>query len=438
MLKRSLSITLVLAILTVGSFVVAAADQTVTFWTNDNEAERIAVYEEVAEEFMEKNPEIKVEIVPIDETDLPQKIASSRAANNLPDLLRGGIERVIEFSSEELLNQEMASDVIDNIGEGKFSSGTLNKVFDESKDNYAAIPYEGWIQGIFYREDIFEKHNLSSPGSWSDLNAAVDKLPGTEDVKYALTLGTDPGRPSTQQWFEMFAISNEAWPFDEEGNVTMDTPEMVEALEFYTNLQRGAVPGPQYWRRARGTYQTGQTAMIIYSTYILGDLLDEDAVSVKDLHGKTNVATEIVGPEGEVATYGRLNNLLIFKNAAPATAKVAEYFLQEGYTDILSTNVFGKVPVLKEVSDEWKSLSPKLEQYPDQMIDEMLNGYENMQQWIYRSDYGPIELEVIGEMHGRRLVPEVISNIAIEGSMTPKEGAEWLQDRVEEMVEERK
>ena len=46
-------------------------------------------------------------------------------------------------------------------------------------------------------------------------------------------------------------MSNNAWPFDEEGNVTMNTPEMIEALEFYTSLQDCALPGPQYWRGAR-------------------------------------------------------------------------------------------------------------------------------------------------------------------------------------------
>ncbi len=52
-----------------------------------------------------------------------------------------------------------------------------------------------------------------------------------------MTLGTDPGQNYGHQIFEQVAISNNAWPFDDDGNVTMNTPEMIEALEFYTSLQ---------------------------------------------------------------------------------------------------------------------------------------------------------------------------------------------------------
>ena len=35
----------------------------------------------------------------------------------------------------------------------------------------------------------------------------------------------------------------------------LPSPEMVEALTFYTDLQRCALPGPQFWRGARESYQ---------------------------------------------------------------------------------------------------------------------------------------------------------------------------------------
>ena len=46
---------------------------------------------------------------------------------------------------------------------------------------------------------------------------------------FALGLGTNPGENYGMQLFEQFAIANNAWPFDEAGNVTMNTPEMIEA-----------------------------------------------------------------------------------------------------------------------------------------------------------------------------------------------------------------
>jgi len=45
---------------------------------------------------------------------------------------------------------------------------------------------------------------------------------------------------------------------------------------------------------------------------------------------------------------------------------------------------------------------------------------------------------VIGDIEGRLLIPQVISNIALEGIMTPESGAAWLQEQVEAILAERR
>ena len=128
-------------------------------------------------------------------------------------------------------------------------------VTDPATGQYAAIPFDGWIQAIWYRSDMFSETGLNPPVTWDDINAACDALPGQGNLLYGLTLGTDPGQNYPIQVFEQVAISNNAWPFDADGNVTMNTPEMIAALDFYSKLQRCALPGPQYWRGAREAYE---------------------------------------------------------------------------------------------------------------------------------------------------------------------------------------
>lgn len=444
MLKKVLATTVIITLLVVGGFSVLA-DQKVTFWSTDNEPDRVAVYKKVAQEFMKKHPDIKIKIVPIDEANVSQKISAATAANNLPDIARVGVERIAVFAAEGLLDANMAQQVISSIGESDFRDGPLSMVVDPATGEYVAIPYDGWIQALWYRTDLFQKYNLTPPVSWADINAGVDKLSKEEELEYALTLGTDPGSNYPHQVFEQVAISNDAWPFDKEGNVTMNTPKMTAALDFYTSLQRGAVPGAHYWRTARETYELGQTAMLFYSTYIMDDLVEGSGkegggkidIPVKNLPQKTGFASNMVGPHGS-ATYGQLVTLGIFKDADPAAAKVAEYFLQEGYIDVLSLSPFGKVPVLESAVDEWKTLSPFFKHYSDETLNQIANGFENMQRWLFRPDYGPTERAVIGDIEGRRLIPQVLNKIAIEGSMTPEQGAKWLQERVEKMLAERK
>jgi len=420
-------------------------DKTVVeFWTTDNEEARVIVYEEVAAAFMEEHPEVEVRIVPIEEAGVSQRIATAVAANRLPDIVRMGVERVAAFAADGILDEEAANAVISSIGEDDFRSGPLAMVTNPATGNYAAVPYDGWIQAIWYRSDVFDEGGLDAPTTWDTINTACDTLPGMGNLLYAVGLGTDPGQNYGHQIFEQVAMSNDAWPFDADGNVTMNTPEMIEALKFYTDLQRCALPGPQYWRGSREAYELDQAGMLFYSTYIMDDLVEGSGlddggniqIAVEDLALKTGFAPEMKGPNGS-ASYGQLVTLGIMKGADPEAQMVVEYFMKEGYQDVLALAPMGKVPVLKSAVDDWKGLSEFFDYYSGDTLEQITNGYETMQRWLFRPDYGSVERAVIGDIEGRLLIPQAVSNIALEGSMTPETAAEWLQEQVEALLAER-
>lgn len=416
----------------------------VEFWTTDNEEERVDTYEAIAAAFMAEHPDIDVRIVPIEEGGISQRIATAQAANRLPDIVRMGIERVAAFAADGILDEAAATAVIQSIGEEDFRDGPLSMVINPATGAYAAVPFDGWIQAIWYRADVFSEAGLNPPLTWEDINAACDALPGTGNLLYGLTLGSDPGQNYPHQVFEQVAMSNNAWPFDTNGNVTMNTPEMVEALAFYTDLQRCALPGPQYWRGARESYELDQSGMLFYSTYIMDDLVDGSGlegggnveIPVEDLAGKTGFASEMVGPNGS-ATYGQLVTLGILQGANPEAQLVVEYFLTEGYIDILTLAPFGKVPVLESAVEEWSTLSSYFANYSEETLAQIAGGFDSMQRWLFRPDYGPTERAVIGDIEGRLLISQAISNIALEGTMTPETAAEWLQEQVELLLAER-
>jgi multiple sugar transport system substrate-binding protein len=416
----------------------------IEFWSTDNEEERVAVYEKVAAELMEKNPDVTIKIVPIEEAASSQRIATAKGAGDLPDIVRMGIERVATFAADGLLDEDAVTETIKNIGEDDFRSGPLAMVTNVDTKKYSAVPFDGWIQAIWYRADVFKEAGLEAPTSWETIKAACDALPGKGDLLYALTLGTDPGQNYGQQVFEQVAISNNAWPFDDKGNVNFNTPEMIAALEFYTGLQKCALPGPQYWRGARESYELAQSGMLFYSTYIMDDLVDGSGLegggnvelAVADLAQKTGFAPMMKGPNGS-ASYGQLVTLGIMDGAAPEAKKVIEFFLTEGYQDVLALAPFGKVPVLKSQVEAWKGLSPYFAKYSSETLDQIANGYDSMSRWMFNPAYNATQQAVIGDIEARLLIPQVVSNIAIEGIMTPESGAAWLQEQVEALLADR-
>ncbi len=387
----------------------------VEFWTTDNEEERVKMYEEVAVRFMELHPEVDLRIVPIEEAGISQRISTAVAANRLPDIVRMGIERVASYAADGLLDEAANIAAITAIGESDFRKGPLSMVTNASTGKYAAVPFDGWIQAMWYRQDIFDTLGLSAPVKWDDITASCKALPGNDNLLYGIGLGTDPGQNYPHQVFEQVAISNNAWPFDEAGAVTMDTPEMVAALAFYTGLQDCAIPGPQYWRGAREAYEYGQSGMMFYSTYIMDDLVDgsgkEDgsvvSLAYEDLAARTGFAPSMEGPNGS-ATYGQLVALGIMRDADPVSVDVVKFFMEgKNYQDILALAPFGKVPVLESAVEEWKSSSDYFSNYPPETLEAVAAGYDSMQRWLFRPDYDATERAVVGDIEGRLLISQV-------------------------------
>jgi len=416
----------------------------IEFWTTDNEEDRVLAYEKIAEAFMAENPDIDLRIVPIEEAGIAQRIATSQAANRLPDIIRMGVERVSSFAADGILDLDAAQETIESIGEEDFQAGPLAMVKDPEAGKYAAVPFDGWVQALWYRSDVFDDLGLAAPISWESINAACDDLPGTGDLLYGLTLATDPGQNYPHQVFEQVAISNNAWPFDEAGNITMNTPEMIEALEWYAGLQRCAMPGPQYWRGARESYELGQSGMMFYSTYIMDDLVEGSGTEeggnieiVEDLAANSGFAPMMEGPNSS-ASYGQLVALGILQGADPMAQEVVKFFMTgQNYLDVLALAPMGKVPVLKSAVDGWRGLSEYFGYYSEDTITQIANGYETMQRWLFRPDYDSVERAVVGDIEGRLFIPQAISYIVLEGTMTPEIAAEWLQEQVEGLYAER-
>ena len=113
------------------------------------------------------------------------------------------------------------------------------------------------------------------------------------------------------------------------------------------------------------------------------------------------------------------------------------FLTDQNYLDVLGLAPFGKVPVLESAVDGWSGLSPYFENYSEETFNQIAGGFDTMQRWLFRPDYDTTQRAVIGDIEGRLLISQAISNIALEGIMTPETAAEWLQEQVEVIYAER-
>ncbi|MEE8397759.1 MAG: extracellular solute-binding protein [Desulfobacterales bacterium] len=424
----------------------AASRNRITFWTTEAEQDRLTVQKDIARAFTAKTG-IAVQIIPVQENLLRQKITAAYAARSLPDVVFHPIDFTMGWVKQGILNTGAATEVVLGLDTRSFGKGPLNLI--RVSGGYAAVPIDGWGQLLLYRKDLFKAHHLAPPDTWEHILKAAEALHNPPLI-WGFDAATDPGQIYTQQVFEHFALSNGATLTDASGTIALNTPAMIQTLAFYKSLVRFSPPGNTYWLHARIDYLSGRTAMTIWSPYILDELsgLRQDQPVIPDiakgqpgfLAKNTGFVTIIKGP-GASAQYGQINYLGITLDADVAPAKQwIEFLLTDGYLQWLAMAPEGKLPMRKGTPDEanrfiegWKTLEFGTTSraristfYGSDTVTRILSGVEGFNRWGFAAGRG----DLISKIYGTKIVPKILKRF-LDGELSAKEAAALMQKRVE-------
>ena len=160
------------AILTVMAAGVASAD-TIRFWTTENQPERLAKQQAMADDFNKRTGHT-VEVIPVEEKDLGTRATAAFAAGDLPDVIYHTLQYVLPWAEAGILDVEANDDIVDALQTNTFAPGAISMAqFDGMT---AAVPVDGWTQMVVYRKDLFDAAGLAAPTSYAAIEAAVDAL----------------------------------------------------------------------------------------------------------------------------------------------------------------------------------------------------------------------------------------------------------------------
>lgn len=116
------------------------------------------------------------------------------------------------------------------------------------KGQLYALPYVGNSQLFFYRKDLFEKHSLKPPTTWTDTLAAAKtihekEIAGAKDGRiYGYVMRAAQGNAAVADFMPIFwAFGGEM--FSADGKPTVNSPEGIAALEFMIELGKYSPPG---------------------------------------------------------------------------------------------------------------------------------------------------------------------------------------------------
>ncbi len=426
------------------------AQDRISFWTTEVEKDRLEVQRGIVLAFTEKS-RIEVRVVPVQENLLAERVMAAYAAKSLPDVVFLPLDFTAGWAEAGILDVLSATTVVDHLGEETFGKGPLNLV--RVADGYAAVPTDGWGQLLIYRKDLFHKEGLPVPDRWDRILEAAKALHNPPLI-WGFEPPTDPGQIYTQQVFEHLALSNGVKLTDSSGGVSLNTPEMVEVLEFYKQLNGFAPPGNRHWLHTRMDYLSGRAAMVIWSPFILDELsgLREDQPVLPDMtKGKqgflaknTGLISILKGPGG-AAQYGQINCLGITQDANKAAAiKWVEFLLTEGYLPWLGMAAEGKLPLHKGIPHKpdvfikgWMGLefgtttrARISEFYGADVVNVLMSGLDGFDRWGFAEGKGGLILKI----YGTKMIPEILKRF-LDGELSAKQAARMMDQRVRALEE---
>ncbi len=407
---------------------------TIEYWTTQTQTDRQATIQLLIDTYQALNPNVTVKLVAVDENDMATQLATAANSKTLPTIIDSGAENIVAFGVDGLMDVDANKAVIDSIGKNQFFEGAL-KLNESAKGEYYGIPAYGWLQGIWYRTDWFEEAGLEAPNTWENIEKAAKYFYNPSKNTYGILVGTK-SETFAEQCFTPIAQSNGAQLFDSKGNLTFNTPEMKEAIEYYARLAQYNPPGPQTWR-ARDYYLQGKLAMFFYSTYIMDDLSVQDAAAssltsenFKDLEGSqfdpqlaehTGMAPTITNKES--ASYGVIVSFGIINQGDMAKSAAAEDFINflyqpSSYITFLHMAPGGMNPVIKGIANEPNYLDNEiLSNYGKEAIADITEGMQDIKSF---SIVDGVKMNKASTITTQQIIPQMIYSITQENVSVDK------------------
>lgn len=200
--------------------------------------------EAVAKEFERDNPGVNVEMEYVGWDQLWNKIVTSVGVGSAPDVMYIGsrwIPALAEMGAIEPIDDLVTQEKYEMYWETVWDTVRYN-------EHIYGIVRAMSTKVFIYNKDLFEKHNLEVPKNWDELLEAAKTIHDPENGVYGIAMAGQKFISTVTQ-FQHYLYANGGRIIDEEGNVVINDPKAIRALDFYKELSSYAQPAIIEWRR---------------------------------------------------------------------------------------------------------------------------------------------------------------------------------------------
>src|SRR5215469_11096336 len=216
-----------------------AQQKTVTIVSVNNDP--MVELQKLSPKFEEKNPDIKLNWILVEENVLRQKVTTDVSqGSGQYDLVYVGLYDTPIFSKrgwlrpfENLPADYDLDDVFKSIRDGLSYDGKLY-----------ALPFYGESSMLMYRKDLFDAKGLKMPDQpkYEDIAKFAEALTDKGKGNYGITLRGQPGWGENMAFLGTLINTFGGTWFDMQWHPTIDSPEWKKAITFYVDLMKKAGP----------------------------------------------------------------------------------------------------------------------------------------------------------------------------------------------------
>jgi len=375
------------------------ATGTVSLWAPDGDANAL---DDTMTSFKQDNPDLDLEVTLIPESEYNTKLQAAIASGTGPDIAQTYTEAQAGFIKGDAFAQ-VPDGLVD---EDSFFPGSW--AAGEVDGTAYTVPWYAYTYTLVYRKDIAESAGLSAPATWDDM------IPFEEGLMAA---GATKGLGASVGWdsYNGQDLAQLVWQAggelinDDETEWTLDTPEMIAAIEYNASYFTSGVAdtaGPGFLD-SQPFFVTGKTASSITGPWVIGQF---DTVAEQDGWTAENVGTATV-PAGSAGSIGAIAGgslgVLADSENQDAAWKVVR-FLSESDTQIAQYESYGSLPAVQGAWDD-----PAIADQPllDAFFDQLQNtrSYPQRTTWLQIATQMGTEMESVAK--GQETAEEAAANL---------------------------
>ncbi len=248
-------------------------------WPKNEEDPQVVEQYKMYEEFQAENPDIELENIADAHEAWATKIKTMMAANDLPEIF---ISQPSDFAvyADSGVYYDFTDDLeADPEWRDSFVSGSLDILAKDGR--VYGIPHTGYVEGVYYNQELFDQCGLTYPETYDDLVECVKVFVENDIVPFAV--GAKDGWPVSM--YTQYLMDREAG-YDyfakacEDESTTMDTPEYIRAFEKFMELaelgafSEGASGASQ--QDSISLFTQGKAAMMVDGDWDMGTFLQAD------------------------------------------------------------------------------------------------------------------------------------------------------------------